>query len=299
LHVGSQVSINYSCLALLKQTNMKPVAVNNTIISKKVQKYAMHEKAVWQSAFLNFIVADPDLSQHNFCNSGLCKIARKTFMDSWNKMPKLQEIKLDKTKSVTEKLECAEPIINEFLHSIGQNKSARTKSAISSNRYLTENEEKAIVWIAKIACAAGLGLTREDLLNIINEYVNDGKTDNLAMLVTMEMVTRIIHNNENSLGCISASSLDPKRAKQASTMMRDAFFAKLEAYIGMLHTDGKVLWSFKDIPNECLYNMDELAMDTTKHKQKVLGDKQNRSRTFIITPEGDGKMNHHITVCLM
>jgi len=45
--------------------------------------------------------------------------------------------------------------------------------------------------------------------------------------------------------------------------------------------------------------MDELAMDTTKHKQKVIGDKLNKSRTFIITPEGDGKMNHHVTVYLM
>jgi len=64
---------------------MKP-AVNNTIISKKIQKYAMHEKDVWKSALVfNFIIADPDLSQCNFCNSGLCKIAWKTFMDSWNK----------------------------------------------------------------------------------------------------------------------------------------------------------------------------------------------------------------------
>ncbi len=67
----------------------------------------------------------------------------------------------------------------------------------------------------------------------------------------------------------------------------------------MLHADGKVLWKhFKDIPNECLYNMDKLAMDTTQHKQKVIGDKHNKSRTFMITPEGDGKMNHHVTVCL-
>jgi len=56
---------------------------------------------------------------------------------------------------------------------------------------------------------------------------------------------------------------------------------------------------FKDIPNECLYNMDELAMDMMQHKQKVIGDKQNMSRTFIITLEGDGKMNHHVIVCLM
>jgi len=131
-------------------------------------------------------------------------------MDGWNKMPKLQEMKVDKMKSMTEKLECAEPIINDFLSLMGQNKSACTKSAISSNCYLTENKEKAIVWIARIACAAGLGLKREDLLNLINEYVNDSKSDDLALPVTMEMVTHIIQNNENSLGAISASSLDPK-----------------------------------------------------------------------------------------
>jgi len=51
----------------------------NTIISKKVQKYATHKKAVWKSSFLNFIVADPELLQHSFCNSGLCKIARKNY----------------------------------------------------------------------------------------------------------------------------------------------------------------------------------------------------------------------------
>jgi len=47
------------------------------------------------------------------------------------------------------------------------------------------------------------------------------------------------------------------------------------------------------------YNMDEFATDMMQHKHKVIGDKQNRSRTFVITPEGDGKMSHHATVCLM
>ncbi len=45
--------------------------------------------------------------------------------------------------------------------------------------------------------------------------------------------------------------------------------------------------------------MDELAMDMMQHKQKVIGDKENKSRTFIIAPDSDGKMNHHVTVCLM
>ncbi len=67
----------------------------------------------------------------------------------------------------------------------------------------------------------------------------------------------------------------------------------------MLYADGKVLWSnVKDIPNEFLYHMGELITDTMQHKQKVIGDKQNRSRTFLITSEGGGKM-HHIIVYLM
>jgi len=44
--------------------------------------------------------------------------------------------------------------------------------------------------------------------------------------------------------------------------------------------------------------MDELTIDMMQHKQRVIGDKQNMSRTFIIMPENDGKMNHHVTVCL-
>jgi len=215
------------------------VEKNNTFISTKVQKYVAHEKATWKSAFLNFVVAEPKLSHRSFCNSGLCNIARKTFMDSWKKMPKLQELKDDATKMMTEKLDSAEPIINNFLSLFGESKCSRTKNAISAIRYLTDNEEQAIVWIAKIACAAGLGLTRDDLLTMINDYVNDGKEDDSAIQVTMEMVTRIIRKNENHLGAISASSLDPKQAKQANRTTRDVFLPNLMHILGCSMVMGK------------------------------------------------------------
>jgi len=144
-------------------------------------------------------------------------------------MPKLQELKIDVTKSKTEKLDCTEPIIDNFLTLISENKCSQTKNATYANCYLTDNEEQAIVWIAKIACATGLGLTREDLLNMIDNYVNDHRGDDMAVHVTMEMVTHIIQKNENHLGSISASSLDPKQAKQANTTTCDAFLAKLDA----------------------------------------------------------------------
>jgi len=160
-------------------------------------------------------------------------------MDSWKKMPKLQELKDDATKTMTEKLDSAEPIINNFLSLFGESKCSHTKNANSANRYLTDNEEQAIVWIAKIACAAGLGLTRDDLLTMINDYVNDGKEDDSAIQVTMEMVTRIIRKNENHLGAISASLLDPNQAKQANRTKHDVFLPNSMRILGCSMVMGK------------------------------------------------------------
>jgi len=47
--------------------------------------------------------------------------------------------------------------------------------------------------------------------------------------------------------------------------------------------------------------MDELGNDTTKHRKKVVVAKTTDSkalRAFVKTPEGDGRMPWHITVCL-
>jgi hypothetical protein len=51
--------------------------------------------------------------------------------------------------------------------------------------------------------------------------------------------------------------------------------------------------------------MDKVAKDTTKHKKKPVvakldkyGKKTSDQRFFCITPEGDGKMNQHITCAL-
>ena len=44
--------------------------------------------------------------------------------------------------------------------------------------------------------------------------------------------------------------------------------------------------------------MDKAATDTTKHRSRVIADALSMVRQFSVTPEGDGKMNMHITVCL-
>ena len=55
---------------------------------------------------------------------------------------------------------------------------------------------------------------------------------------------------------------------------------------------------YRDIPSDCIYNMDEVGSDTTKHRRKVIADKRNPfQRIFMVTPEGD-RMKGHVTACV-
>jgi len=79
-------------------------------------------------------------------------------------------------------------------------------------------------------------------------------------------------------------------------------FAKLDSFVHLLHAMKLVPWqNYQEIPPQCLYNMDEVGNDMTKQCKKVVvakTDKATEMRTFLKTPEGDGRMPWHITVCL-
>ncbi len=86
---------------------------------------------------------------------------------------------------------------------------------------------------------------------------------------------------------VHASSMDIKRAKQATEDTRDTMFFKLDApYLKSLHEMGHVSWkSYKDIPKHDIFNMDEVGNDTTKHRSKIVADKMNiMARMFQRTP---------------
>jgi len=84
------------------------------------------------------------------------------------------------------------------LTSISENKCSPIKNATSGNCYLKDTEKQVIVWIAKINFATGLGLTNEDPINMIDDYVKNHKGDDLAVHVTME-ITHFIQKNEITL----------------------------------------------------------------------------------------------------
>ena len=65
---------------------------------------------------------------------------------------------------------------------------------------------------------------------------------------------------------------------------------------------GHCKWkSFKDVLEVDMLKMDEVGADTAKHCKNVIADKiADWARIFQVTLlEGDGKMNMHVTLCII
>jgi 3-keto-L-gulonate-6-phosphate decarboxylase len=186
-----------------------------------------------------------------------------------------------------------------YLANLLKKKSKRTVKASWTNRYLTHDEELAFVQLMRILGNMGHGVTHEEALGIIDEYVHQD-IDERERIECSEKVLRSILNRNKDIKLASAGSIDPARAKKANEDTRDAVFTKMDCYVKNLYAMGLTPdWkSYKDIPNTCIYNMDEVGTDTTKHRSKVICDAAETIRKYCQTPEGDGKMNMHITACL-
>ncbi len=167
---------------------------------------------------------------------------------------------------------------------------------------MTDNEELTIIQLYRLLGSMGYGITHDELQEIVSNVTNFDVDEREKIEVTDKVVRGLFRHHGDLLKIVQASSLDPKRAKQANTDTRDAMFTKLDSYIHMLHAMELVPWkNYQEIPPHCLYNMDELGNDMTKHCKKVIvakTDKGNEMHTLIKTPEGDGRMPWHITVCL-
>ena len=133
------------------------------------------------------------------------------------------------------------------------------------------------------------------MLEIINERINFGEDGRFTTDVTEKIYRTIVKRNPKVMKIISACSIDPLRARKATKATRDQAFAKLDAFVRNLHSQGRIPWkSAAEVPLEVWYNMDEVGTDTTKHRNKVIAP-STIMRLFAQTPEGDGKMNMHVT----
>ncbi len=154
-----------------------------------------------------------------------------------------------------------------------------------------------IVQMCPILSMCGCGVSADELLNMSNEYIHHHQDARLIQAATRKTTRGLMGRHKELIKIVQANSMDPKRAEQATEDTRDGMFFKLDAYSKSLHEMGHVSWkSYKEIPKDNIFNMDEVGNDTTKHRSKIVADKMNiLARMFQRTPEGDGKMNMHIT----
>jgi hypothetical protein len=141
---------------------------------------------------------------------------------------------------------------------------------------------------------------RDELLDMANSYIHHHADARMTQPATMNLVDHLLKRHRELAKLVSASLLDPQRAKQATKETRDAVFFKLNCYVKTLYAMGLCKWeSYKDVPDQDKFNMDKVGADTTKHRKKVIADKvADWARIFQVTPEGDGKMNIHVTLCI-
>jgi hypothetical protein len=193
----------------------------------------------------------------------------------------------------------AEAIMNDYVGSLNKNKSKRTNDANTSHRYLTDDEELAIVQLCRVLASMGNGVSKQEVLKMIDEYINIEEDERKREECSKKVLRGLFERYTDLVKIVNACSLDPQRARKANTETRDAVFVKLDCYIKSLYAMELVPWKcFGDVSKKSIYNMDEVGTDTTKHRSKIVADALSMIRNFLLTPEGDGRMNMHITACI-
>jgi hypothetical protein len=109
-----------------------------------------------------------------------------------------------------------EKALKGYLAKTRENEKTRTASAHEANRYLTNNEELAIVQIARLMGSCGAGVSKDELLEIVNSYIHHHDDARLIEPATMSLVEQLMARHEELVKLVSASSMDPQRAKQAT-----------------------------------------------------------------------------------
>ena len=276
-----------------KAQSATKTSTNHTSQSKK--------KTTYRSSYTNANIGVDLLSFYNsliwvkdFCAKlKLTQIPYTTFCCH------VRDSGLDACKAQDDPVEWVEGLINKNLSKLDESKKTRTKPASNTNQYLTEQEELSIAQMVWVLAKGGQGVAREEVLAMIDDYVHIEEDEGAKIECSEKVLCGFLSWQSDLIKLIAAGSLDPVRSKKATAETRDAVFCKLDGFLKTLHAMGLVEWeSFTDVPSNKLYNMDEVGTDLTKHWTKVIANALANIRQFQLTPEGDGRMNMHITLAL-
>jgi hypothetical protein len=242
---------------------------------------------------------DKTLSQNEFAH--IRGLPRSTFQRHWHDCG-LAALK-KKKGSGNEDKEQAKFILAKYLAEKTAASDEAREQASKLCQYMTDDEQVSLLQMCGlVACIGTGGVTDDDQLAMINEIVSESCCDieeDDRIHVCREVLKNMQEKFKDLVKLKTPASIDPKRAEKANEETRDSMFSRLEYYAEFLHHLGLIPWkSFADVPAHCKYGMDEVGTDTTKRMGKILVPSTHEGPVFQVTPEGDNKMNRHITLCL-
>ena len=297
-------TIGVTCTKLVSSSsNVRKKKRKNNSDSKSENKRGCY-KTGYSEEDLRSDVLSFCLSKEKYCThwhkNTKRTIPRKTISERFN-LCKLNELKGKENLTFQE---CAE-IYDTWFTKKEKNRLDSLKQHHKSNEHLTDEEQKILLECCTILSACARGLTEGELLDIISGIVCEREDERQRIEPSIDVVYCLLQKYPDLRSKVRMSAaLDPLWAAQASEETRATFFTKLNNYIEMLHSlkylpetnYGELCASRNGLTR--LYNMDEVAVDTTQHRNKVICSKEYAKRCFSITPEGDGKMNFHVSIAL-
>ena len=137
--------------------------------------------------------------------------------------------------------------------------------------YLTENEEITEIDIARKIASMGLGITKTVYLDVISAILQTWVDQKDFLYSSMMVLDRLIKKYKELVNLLKCNAIGPAWVRQADEDVKDVVFIKIENYIRLLQTTGKVPWkTFGQVPKENIYNIDKVATHTSKYCKKII-----------------------------
>ena len=265
---------------------------NTTILKQCMYKKYTDEDL--KNCVVGWVMQKKKTDMIKYCKSG--NVPRTTLLTYLKHIPQLVQMREIENKTLQE----VEEIYDNNIMKRNTERLKKLREVQDGNFYLSTDEVGTITYFTILLSRCGRGICKDEFLEIVNIILREKRTKENYVPATMKTVDGLLKRLDQLKSTVStSSSIDPARATQANKDVRDSMFTKLENYIVLLHELGifKVK-SYSEIKSFQIYNMDECAIDTTKTNKKILCSKEEVSRLFQITPEGDRKMNLHISIAL-
>ena len=128
----------------------------------------------------------------------------------------LKDCKIFEMKRAGRPVGDADKALKEKLLRRTENGKRRVQAANQATRYLTNNEELAIVQVVRILAGAGSGVSPEELLMLTNEYIHHHADSRMIEPATKKTIRGMLGRHKGLAKIVSTSSMDPKRAEQAT-----------------------------------------------------------------------------------